>query len=96
MASISNKSVIAKKIDKVVIFASSYAKDNVNSAKLFVSAKADFAGAEGVDMTYANGQLTAPVATQGENFYYKVVIDCKGGSANGFVVVDKFVLWVNK
>ena len=96
VASIATKSVIAKKIDKVVIFASSYAKDNVNSAKLFVSAKADFAGAEGVDMTYANGQLTAPVATPGENFYYKVVIDCKGGSANGFVVVDKFVLWVNK
>lgn len=96
MASIATKSVIAKKIDKVVIFASSYAKENVNSAKLFVSAKADFAGAEGVDMTYANGQLTAPVATPGENFYYKVVIDCKGGSANGFVVVDKFVLWVNK
>ena len=96
VASIATKSVIAKKIDKVVIFASSYAKENVNSAKLFVSAKADFAGAEGVDMTYANGQLTAPVATPGENFYYKVVIDCKGGSANGFVVVDKFVLWVNK
>ena len=96
VASIATKSVIAKKIDKVVIFASSYAKENVNSAKLFVSAKADFAGAEGVDMTYANGQLTAPVATPGVNFYYKVVIDCKGGSANGFVVVDKFVLWVNK
>lgn len=96
VASIATKSVIAKKIDKVVIFASSYAKDNVNSAKLFVSAKADFAGAEGVDMTYANGQLTAPVATPGENLYYKVVLDCKGGAGNGFVVVDKFVLWVNK
>lgn len=96
VASIATKSVIAKKIDKVVIFASSYAKENVNSAKLFVSAKADFAGAEGVDMTYANGQLTAPVATPGENLYYKVVLDCKGGSGNGFVVVDKFVLWVNK
>lgn len=96
VASIATKSVIAKKIDKVVIFASTYAKENVNSAKLFVSAKADFAGAEGVDMTYANGQLTAPVATPGENLYYKVVLDCKGGSGNGFVVVDKFVLWVNK
>lgn len=96
VASIATKSVIAKKIDKVVIFASAYAKENVNSAKLFVSAKADFAGAEGVDMTYANGQLTAPVATPGENLYYKVVLDCKGGSGNGFVVVDKFVLWVNK
>lgn len=96
VASIATKSVIAKKIDKVVIFASSYAKENVNSAKLFVSAKVDFAGAEGVDMTYANGQLTAPVATPGENLYYKVVLDCKGGSSNGFVVVDKFVLWVNK
>lgn len=96
VASIATKSVIAKKIDKVVIFASTYAKENVNSAKLFVSAKDDFAGAEGVDMTYANGQLTAPVATPGENLYYKVVLDCKGGSGNGFVVVDKFVLWVNK
>ena len=96
VASIATKSVIAKKIDKVVIFASTYAKENVNSAKLFVSAKADFAGAEGVDMTYANGQLTAPVATPGENLYYKVVLDCKGGSGNGFIVVDKFVLWVNK
>ena len=96
VASIATKSVIANKIDKVVIFTSKYDKSKVNSAKLFVSAKADFAGAEGVDMTLANGQLSAPVATPGENLYYKVVIDCQKGSANGFVVVDKFVLWVNK
>lgn len=96
VASIATKSVIANKIDRVVIFTSKYDKSKVNSAKLFVSAKADFAGAEGVDMTLANGQLSAPVATPGENLYYKVVIDCQKGSANGFVVVDKFVLWVNK
>lgn len=96
VASIATKSVIANKIDRVVVFASKYDKSKVNSAKLFVSAKADFAGAEGVDMTLANGQLSAPVATPGENLYYKVVIDCQKGSENGFVVVDKFVLWVNK
>lgn len=96
VASIATKSVIANKIDKVVIFSSSYAAGNVNSAKLFVSAKADFAGAEGVNMTSSNGKLTAPVATPGENLYYKVVFDCQKGSKNGFVVVDKFVLWVNK
>lgn len=80
----------------MVVFTSKYDAEKVNSAKLFVSAKADFAGAEGVDMTHANGQLSAAVATPGENFYYKVVIDCQKGSANGFVEVDKFVLWVNK
>lgn len=96
VASIATKSVIADKIDRVVVFVSKYDKSKVNSAKLFVSAKADFAGAEGVDMTLANGQLSAPVATPGENLYYKVVIDCQQGSENGFVVVDKFVLWVNK
>lgn len=96
VASIATKSVIANKIDRVVVFASKYDKSKVNSAKLFVSANADFAGAEGVDMTYADGQLSAPVATPGENCYYKVVIDCEKGSGNGFVQVEKFVLWVNK
>ena len=47
-------------------------------------------------MTYSDGKLTAPVATPGENLYYKVVFDCQAGEKNGFVVVDKFVLWVNK
>lgn len=96
VASIATKSVIADRIDRVVVFTSKYDAEKVNSAKLFVSANADFAGAEGVDMTHANGQLSAAVATPGENFYYKVVIDCQKGSANGFVEVDKFVLWVNK
>lgn len=96
MASIATKSVIANKIDKVVIFASTYDFTIVKSVKLFVSAKADFDGAEGVNMTYSDGKLTAPVATPGENLYYKVVFDCQAGEKNGFVVVDKFVLWVNK
>ncbi len=94
VASIATKAAISTKIDKVVIFASAYAKANVTSAKLFVNSTADFTGVEGTDLTYDDGKLSAEIQSPAENLFYKVVFDCQKGGANGFVQVEKFVLWV--
>lgn len=62
----------------------------VNSFKLIVASDADFTNVvEEVELTIAAGENTFALTNPTANCYYKLVIDCKQGTANGFVELAK-------
>ncbi len=62
----------------------------VNSFKLIVASDADFTNVvEEVELTIAAGENTFALTNPTANCYYKLVIDCKQGTGNGFVELAK-------
>ena len=98
VASIANKTVFGSAITGVVVTYDAFNASNVNSTKLIVASDASFtnvvetvtgAVSDKGDYTYA---ITNPAANQ----YYKLEIDCKKGSANGFVQISKVTYKVSQ
>lgn len=95
VASIINDAAFTKAVTKVVVKISEAKQlDKVNSVKLIVTKdKAcndiveTVAGNFGKETTFA-GDLTFNVTKPVKDLFYKLVIDMKGGSSNGFIHVD--------
>ncbi|WP_278819671.1 Ig-like domain-containing protein [Leyella stercorea] len=101
VASIINDAAFTKAITKVVVNISEASQlDKVNSVNLVVAKdKAcndivetvagieTVAGSFGEETTFA-GDLTFNVTKPAKDLFYKLVIDMKGGSGNGFIHVD--------
>ncbi len=96
LASISTKSSVETKFDKVVLSVTKYDANLVKSVKLYVSSSSDFSGVSGVDFNIEDGQAVAVVPSPAANLYYKIEFDCESGKSNGFVEISKVTLWVNK
>ena len=84
---------IAKPIAKVAVNFTQVTASSTNALYLEVAATADFASATKIEADIATGTveftITAPVANQ----YYRVTIDQKKGSANGFNRWDKVIFY---
>ncbi|WP_278816926.1 Ig-like domain-containing protein [Leyella stercorea] len=95
VASIINDAAFTKAVTKVVVKISEASQlDKVNSVNLVVAKdKAcndiveTVAGSFGKETTFA-GDLTFNVTKPAKDLFYKLVIDMKGGSSNGFIHVD--------
>lgn len=95
VASIINDAAFTKAVTKVVVKISEASLlDKVNSVNLVVAkdkACKDIvetvAGSFGKETTFA-GDLTFNVTKPAKDLFYKLVIDMKGGSSNGFIHVD--------
>ena len=94
-ASIMNDAAFTKAVTKVVVKISEAKQlDKVNSVNLVVAkdkACKDIvetvAGSFGKETTFAD-DLTFNITAPAKNLFYKLVIDMKGGSENGFIHVD--------
>ncbi len=84
---------MTQKITKIVVTIDSVSESNVNSFKLLVSDNSDFSGATEQSLSIKTGDNTFEIASAAANKYYRIAIDCKQGSSNGFVVVSKVVYW---
>lgn len=81
---------MADAITKVVVTLNKADASKVNSFKLIVASDADFTNVvEEVELTIAAGENTFALTNPTANCYYKLVIDCKQGTANGFVELAK-------
>lgn len=101
VASIINDAAFTKAVTKVVVKISEAKQlDKVNSINLVVAkdkACKDIvetvagietvAGSFGEETTFA-GDLTFNITAPAKNLFYKLVIDMKGGSSNGFIHID--------
>lgn len=94
-ASIMNDAAFTEAVTKVVVNISEAKQlDKVNSVNLIVAKDQacndiveTVAGNFGEGTSFA-GDLTFNVTAPAKNLFYKLVIDMKGGSANGFIHVD--------
>lgn len=101
VASIINDAAFTKAVTKVVVKISEASQlDKVNSVNLVVAKDKTckdivetvagietVAGSFGKETTFA-GDLTFNVTKPAKDLFYKLVIDMKGGSSNGFIHVD--------
>lgn len=101
VASIMNDAAFTKAITKVVVkISEAKLLDKVNSINLVVAKDKTckdivetvagietVAGSFGEETTFA-GDLTFNITAPAKNLFYKLVIDMKGGSSNGFIHVD--------
>lgn len=91
VAALSTDAAMADAITKVVVTLNKADASKVNSFKLIVASDADFTNVvEEVELTIAAGENTFALTNPTANCYYKLVIDCKQGTANGFVELQKF------
>lgn len=90
VAALSTDAAMADAITKVVVTLNKADASKVNSFKLIVASDADFTNVvEEVELTIAAGENTFALTNPTANCYYKLVIDCKQGTANGFVELAK-------
>lgn len=90
VAALSTDAAMADAITKVVVTLNKADASKVNSFKLIVASDADFTNVvEEVELTIADGENTFALTNPTANCYYKLVIDCKQGTANGFVELAK-------
>lgn len=101
VASIMNDAAFTKAITKVVVnISEAKLLDKVNSINLVVAKDKTckdivetvagietVSGSFGEETTFA-GDLTFNITAPAKNLFYKLVIDMKGGSSNGFIHVD--------
>lgn len=101
VASIINDAAFTKAVTKVVVKISEAKQlDKVNSINLVVAKDKTckdivetvagietVAGSFGEETTFA-GDLTFNITAPAKNLFYKLVIDMKGGSSNGFIHID--------
>lgn len=93
-ASIATNAAMTDAITKIVINFTKVPTDMswVNSAKLLVSANADFSEATEIDFTIATGEVTIAIEEPVANAYYKIVVDYKAAGdkiGNGAIRFDK-------
>ncbi len=96
VCTIINQEPFADAISKVSVNINSITTSNVNSITLYVSTDKTFpANCDTYSINKATGlqnvEITNPVA----NAYYKIAFDCKKGSGNGFVAIDKVYYYKN-
>lgn len=90
VAALSTDAAMADAITKVVVTLNKADASKVNSFKLIVASDADFTNVvEEVELTIAAGENTFALTNPTANCYYKLVIDCKQGTANRFVELAK-------
>lgn len=90
VAALSTDAAMADAITKVVVTLNKADASKVNSFKLIVASDADFTNVvEEVELTIAAGENTFALTNPTANCYYKLVIDCKQGTGNGFVELAK-------
>lgn len=90
VAALSTDAAMADAITKVVVTLNKADASKVNSFKLIVASDADFTNVvEEVELTIAAGENTFALTNPTANCYYKLVIDCKQGTKNGFVELAK-------
>lgn len=90
VAALSTDAAMADAITKVVVTLNKADASKVNSFKLIVASDADFTNVvEEVELTIAAGENTFALTNPTANCYYKLVIDCQQGTANGFVELAK-------
>lgn len=101
VASIINDAAFTKAVTKVVVKISEAKQlDKVNSINLVVAKDKTckdivetvagietVAGSFGEETTFA-GDLTFNITAPAKNLFYKLIIDMKGGSSNGFIHID--------
>lgn len=94
--------VLTKVIVTIDSSSKSYMASKVNSFRLEVSKSGEFEAESAedivakVELNIATGvnEFAIPAAQQGENLYYRIVVDCQTDvSDNGFVVVNKIAYW---
>lgn len=93
MAQFYTISPISEQITKVVVTFESVTTSLVNSTYLEVASDTSFSDAEKVEVAISQGEVTYAVPTLAKNKYYRITIDCKAGSANGFVRISKVELY---
>jgi hypothetical protein len=93
VASITTAAVMPEAIEKVVITFDTFDASLVNSAKLLVDTAVDFSSAasQTINVAGAAGTVTVEIPAPVENCYYKLELDCKSGSKNGFIQISKVV-----
>ena len=84
---------IAKPIAKVAINFTQVKASSTNALYLEVSATADFASATKIEADIAKGTVEFAIATPAANQYYRVTIDQKKDSDNGFNRWDKVIFY---
>jgi len=90
VAALSTDAAMVDAITKVVVTINKADASKVNSFKLIVASDADFTNVvEEVELTIAAGENTFALTNPTANCYYKLVIDCQQGTANGFVELAK-------
>lgn len=80
---------IAEKVSAVVINFTQVSASNTNKLALLVADNANFTDATEIVATIMAGEVKFEVETPGENKFYRISIDQKQGSANGFNRWDK-------
>lgn len=80
---------IADKVTKVLINFTQISADNTNALYLEVADNATFTDAAKVTATIAKGEVVFKVASPAVDKYYRIAIDNKKGSDNGFNRFDK-------
>lgn len=93
VGTITTSNAIDKAITKVVLTIDAITATNVNSIKLYTGSTANACTTEVGTFSSATGDQTVNISSPAANKFYKVSIDCKSGSGNGFVAVSKVVYY---
>ncbi len=82
-------STISEQVTKIVVTFESVTSSLVNSTYLEVASDTLFSDAEKVEVPISQGEVTYTVPTPAANKYYRITVDCKAGTSNGFVRISK-------
>lgn len=91
VATIITASAIPEAIKTVTITIDAITAASINSIKLYVSDSSSFGSTEAGTFTAASGDQSVVIASPANNKYYKIEVDCKKGSGNGFLTLSKLV-----
>lgn len=91
VATIITASAIPEAIKTVTITIDAITAAYINSIKLYVSDSSSFGSTEAGTFTAASGDQSVDIASPANNKYYKIEVDCKQGSINGFLTLSKLV-----
>ena len=84
VASVFTTEAVAAKVSKVIINFTQVSASLTNNLRLEIAADTTFADSIAIAQTIAQGAVTFEIAEPAENLCYRIVIDQKKGSANGF------------
>lgn len=92
VASITTEQALAKSVSKVIVSFGAYDASLVNSTKLYVASDANFtANLQTISAQPAVGDTEIIIPSPAANLYYKLEIDCKAHSKNGFIQINKII-----
>ncbi len=86
---------IAEEVSKVSINFTQVDASKTNELYLEVADNASFNSATKISKTIATGAINFTIASPAENQYYRIVIDLKAGSSNGFTRFDGVTFYQN-